>query len=141
MDSLLREFQKFWRRYSEIWESKSDYTEAFPHLLLLAFLQRILNGGGRIDREVGAGRGRMDLFVEYEDYRCVIEIKIRHDYDSYSQLLDEALEQTIGYRDRFDKNIPAYLLIFDRRSESKKGTWEERIKWNENIEGVTVVGL
>jgi hypothetical protein len=36
MDSLLQEFQKFWRRYSELWEAKSDYTEAFPHLLLLA---------------------------------------------------------------------------------------------------------
>ncbi|MDR1525372.1 MAG: hypothetical protein LBS79_09015, partial [Tannerella sp.] len=141
MDSLLKEFQKFWRRYSEIWEAKSDYTEAFPHLLLLAFMQRILNGGGRIDREVGAGRGRMDLFVEYEDYRCVIEIKIRHDYDSYNALLDEALEQTLRYRDRFDKNIPAYLLIFDRRSESKKATWDERIQWDENVDGVTVAGL
>ncbi|MDR0681058.1 MAG: hypothetical protein LBG15_04290, partial [Dysgonamonadaceae bacterium] len=103
--------------------------------------QRILNGGGRIDREVGAGRGRMDLFVEYEDYRCVIEIKILHDYDSYRSLLDEAIEQTLRYRDRFDKTIPAYLLIFDRRSESKKAVWEERITWNENVEGVTVAGL
>jgi hypothetical protein len=141
MNSLLKEFQRFWRRYSEIWEAKSDYTEAFPHLLLLAFMQRLLNGGGHIDREVGAGRGRMDLFVEYEDYRCVIEIKILHDYDRYNSLLDEALEQTLRYRDRFDKTIPAYLLIFDRRSESRKATWEERITWNENVEGVTVAGL
>jgi hypothetical protein len=141
MDSLLKEFQKFWRRYSEIWEAKSDYTEAFPHLLLLAFMQRILNGGGRIDREVGAGRGRMDLFVEYEAYRCVIELKIRHDYDGYDLLLLEALEQTLRYRDHFDKNIPAYLLIFDRRSESKKAPWEERITWDENVDGVTVAGL
>jgi hypothetical protein len=141
MDSLLKEFQKFWRRYSEIWEAKSDYTEAFPHLLLLAFMQRLLNGGGHIDSEVGAGRGRMDLFVEYGDYRCVIEIKILHDYDGYNSLLSEALEQTLRYRDRFDKNIPAYLLIFDRRSESKKAAWEERITWNENVEGVIVAGL
>ncbi|MDR0757687.1 MAG: AAA-like domain-containing protein [Tannerella sp.] len=141
MDSLLKEFQKFWRRYSELWESKSDYTEAFPHLLLLAFMQRLLNGGGHIDREVGAGRGRMDLFVEYGDYRCVVEIKILHDYDSYRSLLAEAIEQTLRYRDRFDKGIPAYLLVFDRRSESKKATWEERITWTENVEGVTVAGL
>lgn len=37
MDTLLREFQKFWRRHSEIWEEKADYTEAF--------LQRVVNGG------------------------------------------------------------------------------------------------
>jgi hypothetical protein len=140
MDSLLKEFQKFWRRYSEIWEAKSDYTEAFPHLLLLAFLQRILNGGGDIDREIGAGRGRMDLFVEYENFCCVIELKIWHDYDSYNILLQEALEQVTGYRDHFSKDIPAYLLIFDRRSEAKKAVWEERIKWEEK-DSVTVVGL
>jgi hypothetical protein len=45
MDTLLKEFQQFWRENSETWEEKSDYTEAFPHLLLMAFLQRVLNGG------------------------------------------------------------------------------------------------
>ncbi|MDR2626760.1 MAG: hypothetical protein LBC40_01860 [Dysgonamonadaceae bacterium] len=69
MDALLCEFQKFRRKHSEIWEEKADYTEAFPHLLLQAFLQRVLNGGGRIEREYAAGRGRMDLFVEYKKYR------------------------------------------------------------------------
>ncbi|MCL2193408.1 MAG: ATP-binding protein [Treponema sp.] len=39
MDALLREFQKFWRRNSELWDQKMNYTEAFPHLLLMAFLQ------------------------------------------------------------------------------------------------------
>ncbi|GHT36832.1 hypothetical protein FACS189435_0600 [Bacteroidia bacterium] len=39
MDSLLKEFQRFWRRHADIWEQKADYTEAFPHLLLMAFLQ------------------------------------------------------------------------------------------------------
>jgi hypothetical protein len=34
-----------------------DYTEAFLHLLLMAFLQRILNGEGNIDREYAASRG------------------------------------------------------------------------------------
>lgn len=58
MDRLLKEFQKFWRRHSEIWEQRADYTEAFPHLLLMAFLQRVLNGGGNIEREYAAGRGR-----------------------------------------------------------------------------------
>jgi hypothetical protein len=47
------------------WEKKSKYTEAFPHLLLMAFLQRVTNGHGRIEREYAAGSGRMDLAVEY----------------------------------------------------------------------------
>lgn len=46
MDALMREFQRFWRRHGAIWEEKADYTEAFPHLLVMAFLQRLTNGGG-----------------------------------------------------------------------------------------------
>jgi hypothetical protein len=141
MNSLLQEFQKFWRDNSELWEAKSDYTEAFPHLLLLAFMQRILNGGGRIDREVAAGSGKMDLYVEYHDYKCIMEIKVLRDSKSYERVLEEGLQQIKRYQDRKAPGAPLYLLIFDRRSESKKTAWEERIKWDENVEGVTVVGL
>jgi len=139
MDSLLKEFQKFWRRNSEIWESKSDYTEAFPHLLLMAFLQRITNGEGHIDREYAAGRRRLDLFIEFAKRRYIIEIKLLHDYDTPEEVKEEGLEQILAYRDKFDKSIPCYLVIFDRRSEGKKATWEERISWT--VEGdVTLVG-
>jgi ASC-1-like (ASCH) protein len=139
MDSLLKEFQKFWRKHSEVWESKSDYTEAFPHLLLMAFLQRITNGEGRIDREYAAGRGRLDLFIEYAKQSYIIEVKLIHDYDTIKSVQEEGIEQILSYRDKFDKNIPCYLVIFDRRSEDKKLPWEQRITWN--VEGeVTVVG-
>ena len=140
MDSLLLEFQKFWRRNSEIWEQKSDYTEVFPQLLLMAFLQRLLNGGGHIDREYALGRGRLDLLVEYRGAEFLLELKIMRDYDSPAVLLEESLEQTRRYRDGIDATIPAYLLIFDRRSDGKKAPWDERLTWCE-IDGITVVGL
>jgi len=63
MNRILQEFQKFWRRHSEVLETKTVYTEAFPHLLLMAFLQRVLNGGGDGERECAASRGRMDLEI------------------------------------------------------------------------------
>jgi ASC-1-like (ASCH) protein len=139
MDSLLKEFQKFWRKHSEVWESNSDYTEAFPHLLLMAFLQRITNGEGRIDREYAAGRGRMDLFIEYANKGYIIEVKLVHDYDTLKDVKEDGIEQILSYRDKFDKTIPCYLVIFDRRSEGKKLPWEQRITWN--VEGeVTAVG-
>ncbi|GHT46466.1 hypothetical protein FACS189454_07640 [Planctomycetales bacterium] len=139
MDSLLKEFQKFWRKHSEVWEAKSDYSEAFPHLLLMAFLQRITNGDGRIEREYAAGRGRMDLFIEYANKEYIIEVKLVHDYDTLKEVKEEGLEQILSYRDKFDKTIPCYLIIFDRRSEGKKLPWEQRI--TRNIEGeVTVIG-
>jgi len=134
MDRLMKEFQKFWRRHSDIWESKSTsgYTEAFPHLLLMAFLQRVLNGGGRIEREYAAGRGRMDLGIEYNDHWNIIEIKLIHYYDTPQMVREEGLEQIRSYRDKLAPEAPSYLVIFDRRPETKSKPWDERISWEQD---------
>jgi len=58
---LLNGFQQFFRGNSEIWIERFDYKEVGPQLLMQAFLQRIVNSGGRIDREYGLGRRRTDL--------------------------------------------------------------------------------
>ena len=63
VDKLLAAFQTFFREHSEHWIGRFDYAEAGPQLLLQAFLQRIVNGGGRIEREYGLGRGRTDLLI------------------------------------------------------------------------------
>jgi hypothetical protein len=139
MDTLLKEFQQFWRENSETWEEKSDYTEAFPHLLLMAFLQRVLNGGGRIDREYAAGRGRMDLYIEYKQRGYIIEIKLIHAKQTIETVRAKGLEQLTRYRDTKAPTAPTYLLIFDRRPEAKDLSWEDRISWDK--EGaITVVG-
>jgi hypothetical protein len=139
MDALLKEFQKFWRKNSEVWEQKSDYTEAFPHLLLMAFLQRVLNGGGRIEREYAAGRGRMDLFIEYNLNRYIIEIKLIYAKQSSDVIKSKGLEQTAKYRNIKSPDCPAYLVIFDRRLEAKQTPWEQRLTWAVE-DGITVVG-
>ncbi len=127
MDSLLKEFQKFWRRHADVWEQKSDYTEAFPHLLLMAFLQRVINGGGQVEREYAAGRGRVDLAVEYSGKWTIIEIKLIHPYDGRKITLEDGLKQITKYRDKIDPNARAYLVIFDRTETGRKKTWEERL--------------
>jgi len=132
MDKLLKEFQKFWRRHSDKWEEKAEYTEAFPHLLLLAFLQRVINGGGTIDRDCGAGRGRMDIFINFKGESFIIEIKMLRDHDSPTTIETEGLEQIQRYRDKFEKETPVYLIIFDRRTETKLKTWDERIFWKQS---------
>jgi hypothetical protein len=63
MKKLLAAFQEFFQEHSEHWIERFDYKEAGPQLLLQAFLQRIVNGGGRIEREYGLGRMRTDLLV------------------------------------------------------------------------------
>ena len=86
-DKLLAAFQTFFREHSEHWLERYQYREAGPQLLLQAFLQRIVNSGGRIEREYGLGRMRTDLLVvwpgaptgpETDSQRIVIECKVRH---------------------------------------------------------------
>ena len=138
MDALMREFQKFWRRHSPIWEPRSNYTEAFPHLLLMAFLQRVVNGGGYIEREYAAGRGRLDLMLLYNGLWYLIEIKLIHYYDTPELVREEGLEQITRYRDSFDSIAASYLVIFDRRDIAKDIPWEEKINW-ETEGDITIV--
>ena len=63
LEGLLAAFQAFFREHSEHWIERFEYREAGPQLLLQAFLQRIVNGGGRIEREYGLGRRRTDLLI------------------------------------------------------------------------------
>ena len=126
MDALMAEFQKFWAWHSEMWEEKADYTEAFPHLLLMAFLQRIVNGGGNIEREYAAGRDRVDLMVDYSGRRNIIEIKLVHPADGRDTTLDDGLEQIARYDDTVRADS-LHLVIFDCRPEYRAKPWEERL--------------
>ncbi|MBM3739783.1 MAG: ATP-binding protein, partial [Acidobacteria bacterium] len=80
MPKLMTAFQQFFRENSEHWVGRFEYHESGPQLLLQAFLQRIVNGGGTIDREYGLGRGRTDLLVRWKwkggEQRVVIELKV-----------------------------------------------------------------
>ena len=137
-DALFEEFQSFWRLHAETWESKVDYQEAFPHLLVMAFLQRIVNGGGEILREYAAGRGRVDLAVKWQNIWTVIEVKIVHPRFGFKTTLEEGLKQTAKYRDIVGAKA-AWLVIFDRREKSRKKPWEQRLtKKQHQTQGGTI---
>jgi hypothetical protein len=129
MDALLKEFQQFWAMHADLWEVKVNYTEAFPHLLLMAYLQRVVNGGGRIEREYAAGRGRMDLAVKYGKTWSIIEIKLVNRFGR-GKIVEKGLEQIEKYRDRIDPQASAYLVVFDRTKTSRKKSWEKRLTWD-----------
>ncbi len=131
MDGLLKAFQQFWRESSDIWVEKYQYKEAAPHLILQAFLQRVINAGGDILREYAGGRKRLDLCVRYRKNQYPIEIKI----DYGAKTIPEALEQLGGYMDILSEKT-GWLVIFNR-DENK--SWEEKIFWNtESINGKTI---
>jgi len=116
MFKLLEAFTQFYRENSEVWLNESSYIEAGPHLLLMAFLQRIINGGGTIHREYGLGTQRVDIFIKFGEQRIVLELK---NWYGPKTLLD-GLEQTAGYMDT--SNAPeGHLIIFDRKSKKKAG--------------------
>jgi len=102
MEKLCSDFQQFFRENSESWIQQFDYLEAGPQLLLQAFLQRIINSGGRAEREYGLGRMRTDILIiwPYKKgvQRIVIELKIR--YNSLEETVKKGLEQTWKYADK-----------------------------------------
>ena len=136
MEKLLLDFQQFFRQNADAWIGRFDYAEAGPQLLLQCFLQRIVNGGGYIDREYGLGRKRTDLLIRKpltDHYggpvqRIVLELKIkRGDLD---KVIERGLEQTADYMDTVGSIDEGHLIIFDR---SKEKTWDERI-WHRPYE-------
>jgi len=131
MPKLLSAFQEFFREHSESWVERFDYKEAGPQLLMQAFLQRIINSGGRVEREYGLGRMRTDLLVIWPYpggvQKSVIELKIL--YGSMERTLKEGLEQTWEYMDRCDTD-DGNLVIFDRGEDK---SWDEKIFSREEI--------
>ena len=144
VDELLAAFQTFFREHSEHWVQRFQYQEAGPQLLLQAFLQRIANSGGRIEREYGLGRMRTDLLIVWplatpsEVRKTVIECKLLH--GSLAQTTRDGLEQTRAYMDRCAADA-GHLVIFDRTAGR---SWDDKIFRRTETDGgppVTVWGM
>jgi hypothetical protein len=139
LGKLLAAFQVFFREHVEHWVERFQYKEAGPQLLLQAFLQRIVNGGGRIEREYGLGMLRTDLLVIWNTpagvQKAVIELKRLH--KSLEQTIAKGLQQTLAYWDRCGAD-EAHLVIFDRTSDKP---WEEKLfQRTETVQG-KVIGV
>ena len=121
---LLEAFQQFFREEAESWLERFAYKEAGPQLLLQAFLQRVLNGGGHVGREYGLGFQRVDILIRWPRpqgmQRFVIECKVRR--KKLERTIAEGLEQTAGYMDRCGADA-GHLVIFDRSAKP----WKEKI--------------
>jgi len=122
---FLENFFAFWREHGEAMMKTVPYHEAAPTLVLMAYLQRVVNGAGRIEREYAAGAGRMDLLVVHGSVRMVIEVKVWRDTRSNPE--KEGLAQIEQYLSRQNVNT-GYLVIFDQRSNAP--IWEERMHTN-----------
>ena len=135
MPGLMSAFQAFWRENSGADRHVFDYREATPHLVLMAFLQRVVNGGGRIVREMASGSGRLDLCVEFRGRRYAVEVKTSKNFageKSYGQLAKYL--DTLGLSE-------GWMTVFD--VDSAKPWDEKTYARDETFAGKTihVVGL
>ncbi len=114
-DALLDAFVAFWLRNGEALQASSPYHEAAPHLVPMAFLQRVVNGGGRIDREYALGARRLDLCVEHRGDRFGVEVKTWRASDKAKDPAVEGLAQLDAYLARL-KAHAGWLVLFGQRA-------------------------
>ena len=142
VDKLLEAFQAFFRENSEHWLGRFDYQEAGPQLILQAYLQRIVNGGGRIHREYGLGRGATDILILWPAdptqpsdlwRRIVIECKVVYEAQrrSLDRMVEDGIAQTAGYMERSNAET-GHLVVFDRRSDRD---WSEKVYRRREMHG------
>ena len=135
MAGLMAAFQQFWRENSGADRDIMGYRESVPHLVLMAFLQRVTNGGGHINREMALGQGRLDLCVEFRGARYAIEVKTSSNFQG-----DKSYAQCAKYLDSLGL-AEGWMPIFEKSSEK---SWDEKIySRDENVAGKTihVIGL
>lgn len=125
LPKLMAAWQTFWREDGHLAAEGFQYRESGPHLMLMAFLQRVVNGGGRIEREYALGRGALDLVIEWRGTRHAIEVKLRRD----TQTEERALDQVAAYLDSLGL-AEGWLILFDLRSTQP---WSERL-WLRDVE-------
>ncbi len=131
MKKLLTNFQMFWREHSEIWLERFQYKEAAPHLVLMAFLQKIAGQDRFITREMASGRGRLDICIQHGGSRYPIEIKIRRN----NKTTEEGKAQLSAYMETLGCD-EGWLVVFDRR---KKPSWKSKLFWKtETVDGKVV---
>ena len=133
LPKLMADWQQFWRKDGHLAAQGFSYQEAGPHLMLMAFLQRIINGGGRIEREYGLGRGALDLVIFWKGEQHVIEVKLRRDESTEA----DAIEQIGGYLDHLGLN-EGWLVLFDLR---KTLTWAEKLTLRDVESGGKVIHI
>ncbi|WP_222709239.1 ATP-binding protein [Nonomuraea sp. C10] len=127
---LLEEFVVFWREHGEVLVRQEGYHEAACQIILMAFLHRLVNGGGYLDREYAAGTKRLDVLVRWPYtspdgerlmQREAMELKVWRAGEN--DPAPDGLAQLDRYLDRLTLSTGA-LVIFDRRPEAP--SWQER---------------
>lgn len=132
--ALLSAFVGFWRQHGEALAATAAYPEIAPHLVLMAFLHRVVNGGGTIDREYAIGSGRMDLCVRFRG--SVLGIEIKRWYDQ-GDPTEEGLVQLDEYLEGLGLSS-GWLFVFDQRKSREPVASRVRVEERTSPGGRTI---
>jgi hypothetical protein len=113
-DKLLTSFLSFWRQHGQPLLKSAPYHEIAPHLVLMAFLHRVINGGGTLEREYAIGSDRMDLCLRYGEVTLGIELKVWR--PGHPDPIQAGLEQIDRYLAGLGLDS-GWLVIFDQRPD------------------------
>ncbi len=117
-EALIEGFRAFWCQNAEAFLAQAPYSEAAAQLVFMAYLQKVVNGGGFIDREYAVGSGRIDLCIRWPSpagvERWAVELKVWR--DRRPDPLAEGLEQLVGYLALLGLDRGT-LILFDGRSQ------------------------
>ncbi|GMV40054.1 MAG: hypothetical protein AMXMBFR64_17700 [Myxococcales bacterium] len=116
---LLDAFADFWREQGAAVAPKMPYHEVAAQLVLSAWLQRVVNGGGFVDREYGVGMKRIDVLVRWPQpsgwQREALELRMRRAGEA--DPTPEGLRQIEGYLSSLGLDH-GWLVVFDRRPDA-----------------------
>ncbi|HEX3473699.1 MAG TPA: hypothetical protein VHT91_01595 [Kofleriaceae bacterium] len=115
-DALCDALLAFWRQHGDALRRSAPYHEVAAQLVLMAFLHRVVNGGGSIEREYAIGRGRMDLCLRLGDVTLAMELKVWG--NGRPDPRADGLPQLDGYLDGLGL-ATGWLVIFDERSQAE----------------------
>ncbi|MCW1968058.1 MAG: AAA-like domain-containing protein [Anaerolineae bacterium] len=114
---MLAMFLDFWRQHGQPLLRTSPYSEVAAQVVFLAFLQRVVNGGGYIDREYAIGSRRMDVLVRFgvppKVQRLAMELKV------WRQGRKDPTAQGLTQLDQYLTGLgldTGWLVIFDQRA-------------------------
>ncbi|RKU14111.1 hypothetical protein C6501_08805 [Candidatus Poribacteria bacterium] len=129
LEALLDNFQDFIRRVGfRILQVPGTPRESVGRHLLLAYLDQFVKlVGGVMHIEVQTGRGRMDLIVNHNQRKYIVETKVWRGNNRY-----QAGKRQLAAYLKLENVMEGYYVVFDHRREP-----EPRVE-TETVEGVKI---
>jgi hypothetical protein len=119
---LLKGFQDFLSLNSKDYFKDQNYIDLSPHLLLSAFIQKVVNDRAIVINDLAKGYGYSEIVVRYSEHSYLIGLEVKYKQNNWQQ----PSQLLLAYKDRLQTD-EGWLVVFDRISRK---SLEEKLTWN-----------